>query len=136
MRTLIVASVLVVVLVVAAARGASPRDVHACTGGFGGPLEVLAEYPNIALVEAVVVGDGVNRAPTLTPTAPAEATATLSPSEPRTPVSPPYATPSGPLVPPTASVPFDVSGYGATLRVIESYAGSARGDVRDRHGDS
>ena len=102
-------------------------SLHACTGGFYGPLEHLAQYPNIFLAEAVSVGDNISRAPTLTPTF--TSTATPGSNAARTPIPTPPSPPDAPFAPPTASTPFDVSGYGATLRVLNSYTGDVAGLV-------
>ncbi len=80
--------------------------------------ERVAEAQFIGLVEAVGVGGPENRAPTVTPEASASATRPL----PSTPVSPPYSQPT----PPPDPDPFQLSGIGASLRVIEQYFGEAR----------
>jgi hypothetical protein len=100
----------------------APRAAVACTGGMGGPLQSFVSAGNIAIVEAVVVGDAVNRAPlvTLTPTA----TATLPPtaSASGTPVA-------APTLPPPADggwdeFKFDLTGYGATFQVERVLTGA------------
>lgn len=116
----VTATTIIVALAVAllpAHRGAEPT--LACTGGF--TLEVAATYDGvlIALVDVVSAGDAVNRAPTLTPTV------TSTPAPDGTPPSPPvverepFPTPKG----------FTLEGYGATVRVVETLAGTAPGAV-------
>ena len=73
----------------------------ACTGGGYGPLEDLVDRSRYVFVaDAIEVGDGINRAPTLVPTATATATPLFAV---RTPVSPPAQQPvprptSGPRI--------------------------------------
>jgi hypothetical protein len=84
--------------------------------------ERVAEAQFIGLVEAVGVGGPENRAPTVTPAASASATRIPLRTAMSTPVSPPYAQPT---IPPNLD-PFQLSGVGATLRVVEQYIGVAR----------
>jgi hypothetical protein len=103
-------------------RAEYPTPALACSIGPEMLDERVAEAQFIGLVEAVGVGGPENRAPTVTPIASASATGTPSRTVVSTPVSPPWAQPT---IPPNLD-PFQLSGVGATLRVVEQYVGVAR----------
>lgn len=116
--------------VVPMASTGAPRAL-ACTGGLS--IEFAAGSSIIVVGDAIVVGDDVNRAPTLTPTATATVTPVPSPTSifrpgigrAATPVSPPPG--GGPTYPAGArGTPegFSLSGYGVTLRVVANYGGA------------
>jgi hypothetical protein len=95
---------------------------QACSGG-GAPLEAFAtETEVIVLVEAQTVGDGVNRAPTITSSPTPSATSTVLPSMTPSPALPPPPTPYRPEPGP---VDFDLQGIGATFRVRRVIAGTS-----------
>ncbi len=111
---------LAAIAVVAGARPPSARPVLACTGGGYGSIETLATGSQFIVVANVVsVGDNVNRAAPNTSTFTPTTTSTVAPrtSSP-TPPSPPHA-PSPGYTP----EPFDLTGFGATLSVVQSYSG-------------
>ncbi len=98
----------------------------ACTGGGPGGLEELAQLPFIFSAQALTVGGPLNSAPTVTPTSSpvpsatppvaAGATTAVAPS----PVSPPLGV--TPVLPSVSAV--DLTGIGATLRIVRAYAGA------------
>jgi hypothetical protein len=76
----------------------------------------------IFAADVLSAGDAVNRAPTVTPTVTSTATATATGTrtpDAATPVSPPVAPP------PTIDVGVDLTGIGAELQLVHSYAGAA-----------
>lgn len=115
--------------VVPMASTGAPRAL-ACTGGLS--IEFAAGSSIIVVGDAIVVGDDVNRAPTVTPTA----TFTASPSPTRTPIFARGTAEPTPASPPNgdgATFPigvsgtpegFSLSGYGVTLRVVANYGGA------------
>jgi hypothetical protein len=112
------------VLTSAAWAALTPHRVNtalACTGGIG-PFESFAtETELIVLVEAIAVGDGVNRAPTVTASPTPSPTATLAPSVTPSPASSPQPEPPRPDPGP---VDFDLQVIGTTFRVKRVIAGS------------
>jgi hypothetical protein len=108
-------------------------------------LDDLAQRAEVvALVEAIQVGDSVNRAPALTATSTATLTATSSP-DPRTRTPRPAvrtafaktmtaeigsALPTDTPEPPVRTQRDDLTGIGATLRLVQVYVGNADDDVQ------
>jgi len=121
----------------------SPKGVLACTGGYSGFEEYSRLAGAVAVVDVITAGGVQNNAPPLIPLG-SSLSASPSPSASPTPTW--TATPSGPganaptpAVPtpsPTVTpegppdfragrqLPFDLTGYGARLRVTELVAGS------------
>lgn len=87
----------------------------ACTPGPPFGLESAAMANTVALVEAVEAGSSVNAAPTVTPASAPSASPTATSRTPADPPSPPVAT--------ATPYTFDLSGYGATLRVVDVLMG-------------
>ena len=113
---------LVTLAVVLGVRAPSARPALACTGAGYGSIETLATGAQfIVVADAVSVGDNINRAPLNTPmfTPPTTPTAAPRTSSP-TPPSPPHSPSSG-----YTPEPFDLTGFGATLAVVQSYSSEA-----------
>jgi hypothetical protein len=99
------------------------RTARACTPGPPFGVETAATADAIALVEAVRVGTAENRAPTVAPTSTPSASATAT--ERSSITATPSVSPSPSPTPFETAEPyhFDLTGHGATLRVIRMYAG-------------
>jgi hypothetical protein len=103
-----------------------PRPVpvaEACGGAEPFLEQTLDEAALVAVVRVVDAGGPENAAPTLTPTVTPTPTATPEAGE--TPVTPATAT----FVPPTFTPP-DLTGFSATVEIIDSHVGPASGRVR------
>lgn len=115
MRFAIFATVAALTGAVIIARAASPaREALACTGGVSNIEHFAPNAVHVFLGEAIQVGGPANDAPTVTPTA----TPTAAAGSP----TPGASSPTAPL--PTTYVPsVDLTGIGATFRVLADYSG-------------
>jgi len=125
---LVVLAFVAAAIAVAVVGSGGAGTAHACTGGIA-DLEWFAPRSGVILIaRAVEVGDAVNHAPpvTLTPTA-TQTPAAVGTRVARYPVALPSATPtlaSAPVVP-----EFDLTGLGATFRVLRVIAGEAPAEI-------
>jgi len=133
----------------AVAPGAGRRSTPAFACGIGPTYldEEVRKGAVVALVEAISVGDAVNRAPTLTPTATPSPTATTTPaaSPTRTPLAatrtalaktpteePELTAPTSVATEPRPTLsPESLAGIGASVRVVKPYAGATDGALLD-----
>ncbi|MEX2247012.1 MAG: hypothetical protein WEC75_10020 [Dehalococcoidia bacterium] len=116
-----------------------PAPVEACSPAPPSSHEPYLRTDLVALVDVIAAGGAENAAPTLTPTpAPAVDTPTAAATPTgsrrfRIELPAATATPTATLPPSAASTPYwplALDGRGATLRIAETYAGAADGELR------
>lgn len=116
-------------------RGGDVPQAYACTGDQPTTASLVRQAVFVGVVDAVEVGDDVNRQPALTPSATITTVGTQAPPESPTRASyldfsSPTSTPESPMPTATPTVYTDLRlrGTGATLRVSQAISGSAPDD--------